>query len=95
MEKRFFGLSYEMLVFKRDKLINRGICKNTNGLKDYNIIKTFEKDSKVYTIKEKYYDGEFFNKTFEVHDKKDYYIISAYTCPTTNTYWKYDTREDK
>lgn len=96
MKKKIFTLSYEMVIFnKKCEVINKGTCRNTNGLKDYNIIKTFTKGEKTYTIKEKYYDNEFFNKTFEVQDKKDYYIISAYTNPTTNTYWKYDTREDK
>ena len=94
MKKRF-TLSYEMVMFnKNNEVINRGICKNTNGLKDYNIIKVFEKDKKVYTIKEKYYDGAFYSKSFEVQDKKDYYIVTSYSTPSTNTYWKYDTRKD-
>ena len=96
MKKKIFTLSYEMVIFNKDnKVINKGTCRNTNGLKDYRIIKTYNKGEKTYIITEKYYDNEFYSKEFEVHNRKDYYIVSAYTCPLTNTHWTYDTRDDK
>ena len=95
MEKRIFNVSVEVMIFENHKLINKGICKNTNGLKDYAIIKTFEKDKKIYTIKEKYYSNNFFSKEYSVDDNKDYYVVSSYICPSTKSYWKYDTREEE
>lgn len=94
MEKRIFDVSVEMMIFKNHKVINKGICNNTNGLKDYSIIKTFKKDNKTFTIREKYFNNEFFSKDFMVDDSNTYYVVSSYICPITNTYWKYDTRED-
>lgn len=93
--KKMFNVSVEMVVFKNHKVVNRGICESTNGLKDYFIIKTFEKDNKTYTIREKFYNNHFFSKEFEVHDHDKYYIISTYNCPSTHAYWISDTREDK
>lgn len=92
--KKMFNVSYEMVIFKGHKVVNRGACENTNGLKDYFIIKTFEKGNKTYIIREKFYNENFFSKEFEVHDSKEFYIISSYVCPSTNSFWKYDTRED-
>lgn len=89
-----FNVSVEMIVFKNHKVVNRGLCENTDGLKDYFIIKTFEKNNKTYTIREKFYNNHFFSKEFEVYNHDKFYIISTYTCPTTNMYWKNDTRED-
>ena len=79
MKKRLFTTSIEMKIFKGMNLINKGIVNNTNGLKDY-------------TIKEKYYNGVFFGKEFEVYNKKDFYIVVA--TKENNRYWTYDTRKD-
>ena len=90
-----FKLSYEMVLFdNNNKVINKGTCENTNGLKDYRIIKTYTKGEKTYIITEKYYDNEFFSKEYEVHDSKKYYIVTAHICLLTKSYWSYDTRKD-
>ena len=89
-----FDVSYEMVIFKGHKVVNRGTCKNTNGLTDYSIIKTLEKGNKTYTIKEKYYGKEFYSKEYEIHDHNKFYVITSYSNPSTNTFWVYDTRKD-